>query len=177
MSLNSFNWYVIYTKPQQEERAFLNLKKQGYECYLPWLKVNKLKKGELIEINEVMFSRYLFVRLCQDQWAKSWHPIRSTLGVSALLMFGNQPQKVNNAVIDSIRVMELQKTVKKLFNEGDQVIIYEGALKGMEGIYQIENGKDRAMILIELLGNSLSLKIPIYQLKKAKNNVHKNQLY
>ena len=166
MSLNSFNWFVIHTKPQQEERALLNLEQQGYECYLPWLKVNKIKQGKLIEINEVMFSRYLFIKLCQDQWAKSWHPIRSTLGVSALLMFGNQPQKVDNSVIDAIRDMSLIKTVKKIFNKGDSIIIKEGALEGIEGIYQIENGKDRAMILIELLGNPISVKIPIQHLKK-----------
>ena len=113
-----------------------------------------------------MFSRYLFIKLCQDQWAKSWHPIRSTLGVSALLMFGNQPQKVDNAVIDAIRNMSLIKTIKKIFNNGDSIIIKEGVLKNMEGIYQIENGKDRAMVLIELLGSPISLKIPIHQLKK-----------
>ena len=166
MSLNSFNWFVIHTKPQQEERALLNLEQQGYECYLPWLKVNKIKQGKLIEINEVMFSRYLFIKLCKDKWAKSWHPIRSTLGVSALLMFGNQPQKVDNAVIDNIVNMSLTKTVKKIFNKGDSIIIKEGALEGIEGIYQIENGKDRAMILIELLGNPISVKIPIQHLKK-----------
>jgi len=166
MSLNSFNWYVIHTKPQQEERALLNLEQQGYECYLPWLKVNKIKQGKLIEIDEVMFSRYLFIKLCQDQWAKSWHPIRSTLGVSALLMFGNQPQKVDNTVIDVIRDTSLRKTVKKLFNKGDSVAIKEGALSGIEGIYQIENGKDRAIILIELLGNPISVKVPIHHLIK-----------
>ena len=56
--------------------------------------------------------------------------------------------------------------VKKIFNKGDSIIIKEGVLKGMEGIYQIENGKDRAMVLIELLGSPISLKIPIHQLKK-----------
>ncbi|CAM8365107.1 NusG Transcription antiterminator [Candidatus Methylopumilus universalis] len=162
----SFNWYVIHTKPKQEQRALLNLEQQGYKCYLPWLKVNKLKRGKLIQIDEVMFSRYLFIRLCQDQWAKSWHPIRSTLGVSTLLMLGNHPQKVDEAVINSIHIISLQETVRKLFNEGDQVIIREGALKGMEGIYQIENGKDRAMILIGLLGKAISLQIPIYYLAR-----------
>jgi len=67
-------------------------------------------------------------------------------------MFGNQPQKVDNTVIDVIRDTSIRKTEKKLFNKGDSVAIKEGALNGMEGIYQIENGKDRAMILIELSG-------------------------
>jgi len=58
------------------------------------------------------------------------------------------------------------KTVKKIFNKGDSIVIKEGALKGMEGIYQIENGKDRAMVLIELLGSPISLKIPVQHLKK-----------
>ena len=166
MSLTSFDWYVIYTKPHQEHRALLNLERQGYECYLPWIKVNKLKKGKVEEVNEVMFHRYLFIRLRQDQWAKSWRPIRSTLGVVSLVMIGNIAQKINNSIIDDIRNLAFKNPVKKLFNAGDHVSVKEGLLKGLNGIYQIENGKDRAVILIELLGNLVSLKIPIYHLKK-----------
>jgi len=167
MSLISFDWYVIYSKPHQEHRALLNLERQGYECYLPWIKVNKLKKGRVEEVNEVMFHRYLFIRLRQDQLAKSWGPIRSTLGVVSLVMIGNIAQKVNNSIIDDIRNLTFKNPVKKPFNAGDHVSVKEGPFKGLNGIFQIENGKDRVMILIELLGNLVPLKIPIYHLKKT----------
>lgn len=162
----SFNWYIIYTKPKQEMRALLNLERQGYECYLPWIRVDKLKHGNVVEIEEIMFHRYLFINLRQDQWAKSWHPIKSTLGVTSLLTFGGEPQKISNAIIDSIREITLQKTVRKLFKHGDQVFINKGALKGVDGIYQAKNGKDRAVILIKLIGSLVSLNIPVCQLKK-----------
>jgi len=28
-------WYLLYTKPRQEQRAVENLKRQGYIAYLP----------------------------------------------------------------------------------------------------------------------------------------------
>lgn len=28
------HWYVIHTKPRQEQRALLNLAQRGYNCYL-----------------------------------------------------------------------------------------------------------------------------------------------
>jgi transcriptional antiterminator RfaH len=56
-------WYLIQTKPRQEVIAEKNLKNQGYECYLPLLKVEKIQTT-LLEIVEVpLFSRYLFIQL------------------------------------------------------------------------------------------------------------------
>ena len=169
MTLISFNWYVVHTKPRQEKRALANLEQQGYECFLPLLRANKIKQRKLIEIDEIMFSRYIFIRLSKDQWAKSWYPIRSTIGVTSLLMFGDEPQKVSDVIIDTIRNTAAKRTVKKIFNGGDHIIVCEGALRGVEGIYQIENGKDRAMSLIELLSNPILLKIPMNQIKKISS--------
>ena len=38
-------WYLIHTKPRQEVCALENLQRQGYECYLPQLVLEKLRNG------------------------------------------------------------------------------------------------------------------------------------
>ena len=43
--LDSDVWYVIRTKPKQEERAALNLENQGFEVFAPKLTVNKLRRA------------------------------------------------------------------------------------------------------------------------------------
>ena len=41
----SLAWYVIHTKPRQEQRALTNLAQQGYQCYLPMITREKLGRG------------------------------------------------------------------------------------------------------------------------------------
>jgi len=74
------NWYLIHTKPRQENAALLNLEQQGYECYLPILLAEKLRQGSLSVIEEPLFPRYLFIRLDPSGGSQSWAPIRSTRG-------------------------------------------------------------------------------------------------
>ena len=56
------NWYLVYTKPKQENIAYLNLQQQGFQAYLPLYKnlKNTLASG-LIGF-EPMFPRYVFFR-------------------------------------------------------------------------------------------------------------------
>ena len=94
-------WYVIHAKPRQEARALENLERQGYEAWLPMLTVQKILRGRVADVTEPLFSRYLFIRL--DTVQSNWSPIRSTLGVSRLVTFGNQPAVVPDALIDDLR--------------------------------------------------------------------------
>jgi hypothetical protein len=50
--------------------------------------------------NLALFARYLFTELDSNSTAKSWSPIRSTLGVSRLLTFGDEPAKVPTHLIE-----------------------------------------------------------------------------
>ena len=42
---NALHWHVIYTKPRQETIALTQLERQGYPCYLPIRRVEKLRRG------------------------------------------------------------------------------------------------------------------------------------
>jgi transcriptional antiterminator RfaH len=60
---DSCAWHLVHTKPRLEETALVNLERQGYECYLPTLKVEKIRRGKAAIVSEALFPRYLFVRL------------------------------------------------------------------------------------------------------------------
>ena len=79
------HWYLVHTKPRQEQCALQNLQQQGYQCYLPMLATEKLRQGRLVVSEEALFPRYLFIRLGLGQSDKSWAPIRSTRGVNQLV--------------------------------------------------------------------------------------------
>lgn len=163
------SWYVIHTKSRQESRALLNLERQGYVCYLPTISKKKIGRTALQLATEPLFARYLFIELDSNANSKSWAPIRSTLGVSRLLTFGNEPAQVPQSLIQTLRSQEqiLNETPQSPFKNGEVVLIRDGALAGIEAIYQMDDGQARAMVLIQLLHRPTQIAVPITSLIKV----------
>jgi len=158
------HWYAIHSKPRQEERAFDNLQRQGYEAWLPMLTVEKVLRGKLVQVTEPMFSRYLFIRLDTEQ--TNWSPIRSTLGVSRLVSFGNRPAVVGDELIEALQTVPA-RAPERLFQPGQSIKIVSGPLKGLEGIFQQADGEHRAMVLIDLLNKQHRVTTPMQDLRPA----------
>ena len=165
----TMEWYVIHSKPRQEARALLNLQNQGYTCYLPVCPVQKLRNGKLKTQLDPLFSRYLFIQLSLEHSGQSWAPIRSTLGVSKLLMFGNEPARVEPHLIDILRVREQSDLAQPvaLHQPGDKLQITEGPFAGLEAVYQMADGEARAIVLIELLSRPTKLSVAMQTLRKT----------
>ena len=158
------HWYAIHSKPRQEVRALENLQRQGFEAWLPLLTVEKVLRSKLVQVVEPMFSRYLFIRLDTEQ--TNWSPIRSTLGVSKLVSFGNLPAVVADELIEVLQQMP-EQAPQRLIQPGQQVKIVSGPLRGLEGIYQQADGELRAMVLIELLNKQHRIVTDMQDLRPA----------
>lgn len=158
------HWYAIHSKPRQEERALENLQRQGFEAWLPMLTVEKVLRSKLVQVVEPMFSRYLFIRLDTEQ--TNWSPIRSTLGVSKLVSFGNRPAVVADELIEALQQLP-EQAPQRLIQPGQQVKIVSGPLRGLEGIYQQADGELRAMVLIELLNKQHRIVTDMQDLRPA----------
>ena len=98
-------WYVAHCKPRQEEVALENLARQGYAAYLPRLRALKRRRGRLISLQEPMFPRYLFFRPGTSE--QSIAPVRSTLGISAIVRFGQEPARLRSETLAHIREAEI----------------------------------------------------------------------
>ena len=157
-------WYVIHAKPRQEARALENLERQGYEAWLPMLTVQKILRGRVADVTEPLFSRYLFIRL--DTVQSNWSPIRSTLGVSRLVTFGNQPAVVPDALIDDLRRLP-SRSPERLFQNGQSIRLVGGPLRGLEGIFEQADGEQRAMVLIELLNKPHRIHADLQHIRPA----------
>lgn len=163
------HWNLIHTKPRLETSASQNLEQQGYEVYLPLIAREKLSKGRLTIINEPLFPRYLFVKLTGKSESKGWSPIRSTRGVSRIVVFGSEPAKVDFNVVESIKAYEeLQhENPNRYFTAGDKVQLTEGPFAGIDAIYQMSDGIKRAYVLIELISKSVRLQVDPSNLRMA----------
>jgi transcriptional antiterminator RfaH len=166
-ALSTESWYLVHTKPRQEDVALTNLQRQGYECYLPQLRIERIRRRKAEIATEPMFPRYLFIRLDNSDQGKSWSPIRSTLGVSQLVHFGARAAKVDDALVELLRQREPAMPLDAMFQSGDSVVITDGPFAGIQAIYQTADAERRAFILLEILSKPVSMQIDTGRLRKA----------
>jgi transcriptional antiterminator RfaH len=166
-ALSTLSWYLVHTKPRQEDIALVNLERQGYECYLPQMRIERVRRRKAEVAIESMFPRYLFIRLDSSDQGKSWSPIRSTLEVSQLVHFGARAAKVDDTLVDLLRQRERAMPTEAMFHSGDSVVIADGPFAGIEAIYQTADAERRAFILLEILAKPVSMHIDAGRLRKA----------
>ena len=155
-------WYAVHTKPRQEKRAREHLERQGYEVFLPLIKVKKRLRGKWTNRIEALFPRYLFIRLAmfEDNFA----PVRSTLGVQHIVRFGDYPAQVPNdfvrvLIANQDNLLGITKERQATFKKGEKVTVIEGPLKGLSGIIENDNGQERVILMLNLLGRENVLEI------------------
>ena len=88
--------------------------------------------------------------------------------MSRLIKVGDQPSVIKTDVIDQIRLMEAThlQYIERYFRADDKVIITNGLYQGLEGVYQIDHGLERAVVLLKLLQHPTQLTIDKTKLKK-----------
>ncbi|MGO8755117.1 MAG: transcription/translation regulatory transformer protein RfaH [Gallionellaceae bacterium] len=154
---NRERWFAVYCKPRQELIARENLERQGFHPYLPRIQVRRHRRGKWADTIEVLFPRYIFIRVDPDR--TSIAPVRSTRGVVGLVNFGGQPAVVADQVMEMLLRHEdaesgLHRDSRPPFCAGEKVRLVEGPLAGLEGVFSQEDGAQRVMVLLELLGKT-----------------------
>ena len=162
-------WSVVRTKPRQENVAVTNLARQGYEAYMPMIRLEKLRRRKKELVEEPMFPAYLFVRISGYEPGRTWVPIRSTTGVKQLVRFGGQPAKVDERLIDALRARELaqQDRPAQLFTPGERVLLVEGPFAGIEAVYRMEDAAQRCMVLLEILSRPVQVRLGLASVRKV----------
>ena len=150
-------WVLVYTKPNQENKADINLQNQGFQTFLPKISHTQLDNRS-VKI-EVMFPRYIFVLV--NELKSKWSAINSTKGVSQLIYFGQNIAHVPDYVIESIReqldsrgILNL-KIFEKEYIQGDKLFLKDGLFKGQEAIFLSRKSKDRVNVLLKLINNNV----------------------
>ena len=163
------NWYLIHTKIRQERVALENLERQGFECFLPLIRAEKLRRGSLQVVQEALFPRYLFIRLGTGLESQSWAPIRSTRGVSRLVSFGQIPAKIDDKLIAALQCQSAASdVVLRHFESGEQVAVTDGPFVGVEAIYQLADGEGRVMLLINILSKQVKMTVSSASVRKIR---------
>jgi transcriptional antiterminator RfaH len=157
------DWFVVYTQPNGEARALANLRRQGYEAYLPRCRRSRRHARKVDTVERPLFPRYLFVAF--DLMRARWRPILSTFGVCDLVRHGDTPQRLPEGVVEEIRAGEAAHRFDAPdplsgAAAGAAVRILAGPFADLIGKLQAAAESERVTLLLDLLGREVRLRLP-----------------
>lgn len=163
------NWYAVQCKPNQDPRAEEHLGNQGFEVFRPRARVRRRYRGQLKDVVESLFPRYLFVSL--DDGVDNWMGIRSTRGVKQLVSFNGRPARVPVEIIDQLQQEmgeqdSLDLTANR-YQPNQKVRIVEGPFSGYEALFSSTRGEDRVIVLLNIMHQTQQLVFPEQAIEPA----------
>lgn len=156
-------WYALYSKPNSELRVAQTLTTRGFTTFLPLLNARPAERSV------PLFPSYLFVQCdlaTSGISALEWIP-----GLCRVLSFDGHPAVVPDQAIEMIRA-ELRRIEdegglpRHPFKPGDEVIVEDGPLAGLRGVFQGPAGPaERVHILLRFLGQVNRAEVPVTMLR------------
>lgn len=163
-------WYAIYTHTKMEKWARANLWERGFEVYLPLYRKQRRHARKVDWVTAPLFPRYLFVRA--DLEAGDRRALTTAPGVDHLVSFGNSTPKIDDRIVAEIRAREDAEGNVRLcdpaqLKAGDTVRLHSGALYDKTGLFLQSSDADRVVVLLELLGRQVKVKVPAASVIRA----------
>jgi transcription elongation factor/antiterminator RfaH len=161
-------WYVVLAQPRQEDRALLNLERQGFRGFIPKREETKIVRSRFVTRLRPVFPRYLLVLLSLG--GQSWFPINSTFGVSRIVCFGMRPAPLPRGIAESLHESLNEKGVLQFeepLKQGDKVRLVRGAFAQQLGVLQSLDEKGRVKLLIDMLGGKILINANAEDLEKT----------
>ncbi len=161
-------WYLVYTKPNNEEFVASKLIECGFHVLSPMFEERRLCRGKIQNRLAPLFPCYIFVKFNPYE---HYNFVKYTRGIRKVIGTGNRPTVVSERIIESLqkRMVDGVISVKASgFKHNEEVSISEGQLQGLNAIFKKNlNGSERAIILIKAVNAQII--IDSTYLKKVAN--------
>ena len=154
MPIVGAQWYAVYTKAKDEERAENNLMAWGVETFAPKIQERQYNQFTNIPryVTKPLFPRYLFARF---DAATLLRKVYYTRGVHSVVSLDYNPVIVDDHVIAMIKERVNEDGFVKTGEElrlNDKVIIKSGVLKNFTGVFERRmKDSDRITILLDTI--------------------------
>ncbi len=165
-SADRTTWFLAQFKPNSHQIALRNLKRQGFETFLPMHEETSRAGGRFVARLRPLFPGYLFVAF--DMTRGQWRAVNSTYGLSRLVCFGNRPQPVPCALVEELsrRCDETGRLrPQTAFRPGDRVAVAGGPFAQFAARIERIATDRRVWILLEFMGGETRLDLPSEQLR------------
>lgn len=153
-------WCVAQIKPNSYKSAIENLKRQGFETFLPQMEITQRQKNKFIVKNVYVFPGYIFVSF--DPHLIAWTKINSTYGVSKILAFNNKPSEISSDLILELKARyenKINQTKKEKLQKGDSIRFFAGPFADLIAKVESVEENNRIWVLIEAMGGYQRLKL------------------
>lgn len=145
-------WYAVRTKPNEEDRADINLRAWQVQTFAPKVKECRTSGYGGQYVSKPLFSSYIFA--CFDA-SRQLHKINYTRGVQKVVSFGGYPISIDDKVISLIRAQVDEDGYirkDKELQPGDRVRISSGPFASLVGIFERRTkDRDRVKILLDAM--------------------------
>jgi transcriptional antiterminator RfaH len=141
-------WSVYQTQPRREALTIRYLANAGIETYLP-----RIQERERVA---PLFPTYVFFI------ANRWYVVKNCVGVTRILLSGDRPAPVPDAVIAEIRARENRSGLVRLpkpYQIGDQVRVVRGLFANHVGVYAGLTGRQRERVLLAFMNRMVPLEL------------------
>jgi transcription antitermination factor NusG len=156
-------WYVVSTKPRKEFQVESLFSRHSLTVYNP-----KYAESSIIK---PFFPGYVFLRF---SYPSQYRRVIYTRGVRKVIGNREGPIPLEPGVINCLKAREKNGLIELMkYGEepspGDEIMVMEGPLKGLKGIFYRELSDDeRVMILLNYVSYQGSLMIEKSKIKKIK---------
>ena len=173
MKIESPAWYCARTKPKHEHIAAANLRKNlNLEVFHPRLRIERATRRGVMRVSEPLFPCYIFFRCIIDE---KLGEIQRTNGVNTVVHFARRIPKIADAVIDELKECfegEETMTVKDRLSPGDEVVVVDGAFRGMCAfVLRVMSARKRVQVLLDVLGRPTPAEVDENSVVNERNTV------
>lgn len=165
-------WHVIRTNIKCENRAKLGIEALGFAVYLPMESRTVIRRRRKVDVSSPVFGRYMFVEFDAD--ADEWSALRRIDGVEGIVTNNLRPVPVPALVMERVRLAEeigafdTRRNQKPgAIGEGMAVKVGDGAFVDFVATVKKLRTGDRVDILLNLLGASRLVTVPLSSLREA----------
>lgn len=153
-------WYVVSFQPGKENVAELNLKRQGFDVWIP-RQIRLVRHARRrYERRVPFFPGYMFISL--DLRLQGWRQVNGTHGVKALIMQGEMPVPCPVGLVDELQAMAgAEGIVDASVNLalGDKVRITSGPFAEAVGTLVHMESASRIRILLEMMQGEVAVSV------------------
>jgi len=173
MKIESPAWYCARTKPKHEHIAAANLRKNlNLEVFHPRLRIERATRRGVMRVSEPLFPCYIFFRCIIDE---KLGEIQRTNGVNTVVHFARRIPKIADAVIEELKECyegEETMTVKDRLSPGDEVVVVDGAFRGMCAfVLRVMSARKRVQVLLDVLGRPTPAEVDENSVVNERNTV------
>ena len=156
-------WIVAQTKLKKEEFARYNLENQGFETYLPKVKVKKFTLTRWVDREQILFPRYIFINI-EGNFSKIGC-LNYTKGISKLIIDNDTGMPLEVKAPDIAAIKETENDINfNTLKEGTKAFITKGSTS-MKVTFLKKKRNNKALVIFKLLNSEYKISVDLANLQ------------